>query len=459
MKNGGFHAVIGNPPYVRQETLGTEFKEYAKNNFEAYAGTADLYVYFIEQSHRVLQDGGFFGMICSNKFMRAKYGKALRDFLVNKTSLEEIVDFGELPVFQDSSTFAAIFLTQNKKVQDQQFVYAPIKRLNFHSLPDEVHQIGSTLDNRSITGEGWTLANVEEVAIFEKMQNVGIPLGKYVNGQIHYGIKTGLNKAFVINRETRDKLISEDPKSVEIIKPFIMGDDVRKYHVNFKENYLILIPNGWTRKHVRDSKSAWEWFKSTYSAVANHLQSFSIAANKRWDKGEFWWELRPCDYYFEFEKPKIIYPDISKASRLTLDRDGFFCSNTCYFIPKDDPFLLGILNSKLIFFYYKRFAAVLGDADKGGRMRWFTQDVLQLPIRPIDFSSNIDKERHGRITNLVEHMLSLNKQLLKSQTDHEKNTIQRQISVYDRQIDRLVYELYGLTDEETRIVEENLISK
>jgi len=449
----GFDVVIGNPPYVRQETLGQEFKEYVQRKFAAYAGTADLYVYFIEKSNRLLREGGFFGMICSNKFMRANYGKALRAFLAEKTTLKQIVDFGELPVFQSASTFPAIILTHNSIPIEQRFIYAPIKRLDFQSLTDEVAAMGSILDNRSISGENWTLAKEQEITIFEKMKKVGIPLGEYVKGKIYRGVLTGLNEAFVIDRETRDRLISEDPKNKKIIKPFVVGDDIRKYHINFKNKYLILIPNGWTKLQFGDPKNAWFSLQQTYPVIAKYLEEYKEEAEKRWDKGEYWWELRPCDYYGEFEKPKIIYPDIAKESRATFDHGGLYFGNTVYFIPTEDIYLLGLMNSRLMFHYFKRVATVLGDADKGGRLRWFRQDVQKLPIRTIDFSSPTDKPLHNQMVSLVETMLDLHKKLAGCKTDHEKKLLERQIAATDDQIDLLVYELYTLTKEEIAIVE------
>ncbi|MBI4384395.1 MAG: Eco57I restriction-modification methylase domain-containing protein [Nitrospinae bacterium] len=453
MKAGGFDAVVGNPPYVRQETLGQEFKEYVGARYETFSGTADLYVYFIEKSHSLLRPGGYFGMICSNKFMRANYGQNLRQYLATQTSLRRIVDFGELPVFQNAATFPAIVLTENKKTKKQRFSYAPVKRLDFLSLEDEARKAGMELDDRSLSGSNWTLARGEEVAIIEKMKAVGTPLGEYVENKIFYGIKTGLNKAFVIDKETRARLIKEDAKSKELIKPFAVGDDVRKYRIDFRERYLILVPKGQTNMNKKGD--AWGWFKKTFPAVADHLLPFKEAAQKRDDQGDYWWELRACDYYKEFERPKIIYPDIAKESRMTFDSGGLYLGNTAYFIPSDDLYLLGLINSKLIFAYFKRTAAVLGDADKGGRLRWFRQDVIQLPIRRIDFADRRDKARHGRVVELAGRMLDLNGKLASARTAHDKTVLQRQIAATDGEIDRLVYELYGLTAEEIAIVEGN----
>jgi len=452
--DAGFSAIIGNPPYVRQETLGAAFKQYAATHFSTYAGTADLYVYFIEQGHKLLQKGGLLGFICCNKFMRASYGRALRQFLAKNTTIRSIIDFGELPVFKGAATFPALIYTENTACVNQRFLHAAIKRLDFTSLDEEVAAVGQELDDSALRGDNWTLAPAHEVALFEKMKQRGIPLGEYVQGRLYYGIKTGYNQAFVIDAATRARLIKEDANSAELIKPFVIGDDIRKYHIRRQDRYLILIPCGWTRASSDGARGAWDWFAKNYPAIASHLEPHKEACIKRADQGEYWWELRPCDYYRLFESAKIIYPDIAKESRMTLDRSGIFFGNTAYMIPVDDPYLLSILNSRLVFHYYRRNASVLGDAEKGGRMRWFTQDVIRIPIRVIDFNNADDKKCHQQMTQHVETMLGLHKRLAAVRTPGERSQLENQITATDRLIDQLVYQLYGLTDDEIRIVEQ-----
>jgi type I restriction-modification system DNA methylase subunit len=268
MGGGGFEAVIGNPPYVRQESLGQQFKEYAGRHYEAYAGTADLYVYFFEKAHSLLHSEGYFGMISSNKFMRANYGSNLRKFLSKKSKIIQIIDFGELPVFQNASTFPCIYITQNSIVKNQNFIYAPVKSLQFASLEDEVSSIGFSLDDSALQDNVWTLVDKSSMSIIEKMNRIGTPLGQYINNQIYRGLITGLNKVFVIDEKTKLRLISLDGKNSDFIKPFIVGDDIRKYHINFQGKYLILIPKGWTNKNSGDTKNKWRWLQENYPAIA-----------------------------------------------------------------------------------------------------------------------------------------------------------------------------------------------
>ena len=403
----------------------------------------------------ISRSGCRFGMICSNKFMRARYGNNLREYLSSKTTIHQIVDFGELPAFKGPASFPAIILTSNIKVKKQKFIYAPLKRLSFSSLEDEVKKMGIVLDSRSLEGDNWTLARKEEIKIFDKMRKRGIPLGEYVSGQIFYGIKTGYNKAFVIDKETRKNLISIDPKSAELIKPFIIGDDVRKYHIRSEERYLIFTRRGTA---IDD-----------YPAIKRILLPFKdrlMPKPKGW-KGDNWKGRKPgayewyeiqdtVDYYEKFEKIKIVWPEIAKESRFSIAPKSVHLNKTCFFSPINDLYLLGILNSKFIWFYLKRLCSVLGDADRGGRLLQQKIYIETIPVRAIDNNSSRDKKSKNRMIELVEQRTKNHKELQKAKTLHKKEVIQRQINATDKQIDKLVYKLYDITEEEIAIVEEGV---
>ena len=148
-------------------------------------------------------------------------------------------------------------------------------------------------------------------------------------------------------------MIKKDEMYIELIKPFLTGDEIRRYGFPSVQFYIIFIKKGWTNENSLNVSDKWEWFKNKCPAIASHLEKFSKTAEKRWDKGDYWWELRSCDYYDEFFKLKIIFPDIAKESRMIYDLRGLFVGNTAYIIPTNDLYLLGILNSKMIFFYYQ----------------------------------------------------------------------------------------------------------
>ena len=447
MQRGGFDAVIGNPPYVRQESI-KEQKGYFQMHYSTYHGIADLYVYFIEKGISLLRKGSVFSYIVANKWMRANYGKPLRSWLKRKC-IEEIVDFRDLPVFTTATTYPCVIRVRNDS-PEASFQAVSVENLSFTSLVDYVRQHAHLVELNNLVESGWTLTDPKSQGLLKKIQNAGVPLGDYVEGKIFYGIKTGLNKAFIVNEATREKLIREDPRSTEIIKPFLVGKDVKRYQLpDNKGKFIILIPNGWTKQYSGESKNKWTWFQEQFPALANHCAPFTQEGEARWDKGEYWWELRTCDYYTDFEKAKIIFPDISSKPNFTLDCKFQFSGNTTYFIPKSDKYLLGILNSRLMLHYFSSTLALI----RGGYMRFFTQYLMEIPIRTINNSDPAETARHGKMVALVERMLALHKQKADVKTDHEKNLIEGQIEATDKQIDALVYELYGLTEEEIRIVE------
>ena len=377
--NPGFDAVVGNPPYIRQETLG-DIKPFLAT-YQTYSGIGDLYVYFVEQAHELIRRHGRFGMITSNKFMRANYGANLRLYLTTNAALNEIVDFGELPVFADAAAMPAILLTQRQSVETQAFRFSQIQTLDFNSLQAEINRIGERLDQDAL-GENWTLAGADELRILNKVRENSVTLTKYCKGEIRRGVITGCNEAFVIDAKTRNRLVAEDPKSAEIIKLCVVGDDIRKYEVQFRERYLI-----WTYIGVPMER---------YPAVFNHLKRFQSRLEKRLDQGEHWWELRSCNYYDDFDEPKIAYPDIGMSCRFCFDESRLYLTNTGYFIPTPDLYLLALLNSHLTFYYLKHICTVLGEADRRGRLRFFSQYMESLPIRRINFTTP-DSERRRQL--------------------------------------------------------------
>ncbi|MDQ3766348.1 MAG: hypothetical protein M3346_03280 [Actinomycetota bacterium] len=175
---------------------------------------------------------------------------------------------------------------------------------------------------------------------------------------------------------------------------------------------------------------------------------------RRGDKGEFWWELRPCDYYDALESDKIIYPDIAKGPRFFLASGDVYVTNTAYFLGSGDLYLLGILNSRLSWFAISSISIPFGTRAGEFRYRLFYQYVEKIPIRSVDFAEPGNGVRREDMVKLVERMLSLHGQMTTAKTATDSTMIQRQIDATDRQIDRLVYELYGLTEEEIRIVED-----
>ena len=223
------------------------------------------------------------------------------------------------------------------------------------------------------------------------------------------------------------------------MKPAIAGRDVRRYAIDFKGRYLV-----WSYVGVPIER---------YRAILRHLKQHQRKLQKRCDKGNFWWELRGCQYYEKLDQPKIIYPDIATECRFALDRDGYFGSNTTYFIPGEDLYLLGILNSRLARFYFSQVCAGL-ESRGTTYLRFFGQYIENFPVRAVAFSDPVDKARHDRMAELVERMLHLHKRLGSAKTPDEKTRLEREIKYTDNEIDRFVYDLYGLTEDEITIVHE-----
>ncbi|MFH1446059.1 MAG: TaqI-like C-terminal specificity domain-containing protein, partial [Chloroflexota bacterium] len=423
---GGFDAVIGNPPYVRQETLGND-KQYYQKHYQVYAGMADLYSYFIEKGISLLALGGMFSYIVANKWMRANYGKALRKWLRTKC-IEEITDFGDLPVFENATTYPCIIRVSNNSPHMKPLV-TNVKSLEFSSLAEYVETNGDILDQSKFSEDGWSLSSAAAQHLLEHLKHNSVPLEEYVGGKIYRGVLTGLNEAFVIDLETRNRLIAEDPKSAELIKPFLIGREIKRYQPPENKAFLILIPKGWTKAKSNNASNAWKWLNGNYPAIAKHLSAFEKKAIVRQDKGDYWWELRACAYYDEFEKDKIIYPNICKRPEFSLGISNFYTNQKCFIIPKNDKYLLGILNSQVMMFFFQNTIPKLrGDFFEPGFV--FMKDF---PVHKTDFTNPKEVRQHDRMVALVERMLALHKR--NPITPQEEERLRREIQSTDTEID------------------------
>ena len=442
---GGFDAVIGNPPYVRQETLGT-LKEYFSAKYRVYHGMADLYSYFIEKGVQLLKPDGRFGIIVANKWMRANYGGALRAFLM-KQDIESIIDFGDLPVFASATTYPCILLIRNDEPADS-FTGVNVDTLSFSSLEKYVTENSMIVEKSSLTTEAWNLTSQTEARLMQKLRSTGIPLGEYVDGKIFRGILTGLNEAFIITKEQRDELIRQDPKSAEIIKPFLQGKEIKQYQTPAPTSYLIFLPKGFTAREGNNPRNPSKWMSETYPAVFEHLFRYEAKAKARYDKGEYWWELRACDYYDAFEKPKIIFPDIALRMQATIDTQSCFVVNTAYILPIADYYLLGLLNSNLFLFYYSRISSTI----RGGYLRYIRQYLVTLPV--FQNESDISLSLKSEIINCVGSILNFSAKLAYSSLPLDVQQIGVHIDYQKEKLNQLVYQLYGLTEEEIQIIED-----
>ncbi|NDJ25702.1 type II restriction endonuclease [Nostoc sp. B(2019)] len=415
-QQGGFDIVIGNPPYVRQEQI-KELKPALQQEYECYTGVSDLFVYFYERGFRLLKSGGHLSYITSNKYFRAGYGEKLRQFLGEKSQVQVLIDFGDAPVFE-AIAYPSIILVSKSKPDNHQ-----ARVLNWE-VGKSVDEFNSVYKNQSfympqkeLGADGWRLESTMTLKILEQVRANGTPLRDFIKSRIYRGIVTGLNEAFIIDRKKRDELIEEDLKSSTLIKPFLRGRNVTYWKINYDDIYLIF-----TRKGTNIE---------SYPAIKKHLIKFKEGLEKRLNvvrDGDDWFQIPYAITYFkEFEKDKIIYPDISKKCNFVWDTENLFTDCTLSIVPNGTLELLGILNSTIANFFFSQISPRV----RGDFMRFKSIYVEQIPIPTILEANRL------AISALVQKCLDAKGQ---------------GVEEWEAEIDDRVAYLYGLTAEEMKII-------
>ncbi len=431
-----FDVVVGNPPYVRQESI-KEFKAELEKVYSVYSGTADLYVYFYELAFKLLKDDRIFGFICSNKFFRAKYGEKLREFILKNLSIETIVDFNGVKVFESATVDSAITILKKTKANNKEvefkFVNSNLKDFSFISQLD--------LDKSS-----FNFANKKELEIRKKIEKIGTSLKEW-DIKINFGIKTGFNEAFIIDEKTKDEIIKKDSKSAEIIKPILRGRDIKRYSYEFANLYLINTHNNPPIEI------------ENYPAIKEHLDKFYPQLEKRTDKGKTPYHLRSCAYYDVFEKEKIVYSEIVQEPQFYLNGGKFLYGEATTFIMtgKYLKYLISLLHSKLITFAFKKFYMGTELGSKG--IRYKKAFVEKLPIPQISekaqepFIKLVDEiiNSKEKIKKYKKHFDSLNI-TEKIELKEEIEKLEKRVIECENEIDKMVYKLYELSEEEIKIV-------
>jgi N-6 DNA Methylase/TaqI-like C-terminal specificity domain len=352
---GGFDIVIGNPPYVRMELI-KPVKPYLEKKYVVADDRTDLYAYFFERGVGVLKDGGRLGYISSSTFFRTGSGENLRKFLGDHVAVEAVVDFGDLQIFEGVTTYPAIVTLRKGAAEDG----GALAFLKVDELPKDLEAefvAKSQAMPRARLGAGaWQLENDALARLRDKIVKGKKTLGE-VYGAPLYGIKTGLNEAFIVDRETRDRLVKQDKKSAKLLRQFLRGEDVKRWTPIYADKWLICIPAGWSRQNLGKGKGKsstetdyWNKLDSFVPAIAGHLARFASKARIRSDKGDFWWELRPCSYYDAFSVDKIVYPYLMKRSSFTIETTKALTSKTTYFLRSNSYAALAYLNSTLAWF-------------------------------------------------------------------------------------------------------------
>ncbi len=425
----GFDIVLGNPPYVRHESIADALNKQLQS-YKVATRSNDLLTYFYELGYNVLRPSGVLALITSNKFMRATYGRKLRSFLSEKTSLLTLIDFGDLKVFDFLSYPAIVIFRKKPAIDSTQFAGLTISDYTKIShLPEAVSTAAEWIPQRELDPAAWRIESRAKARLMDKLRSKGTPLGEYVDGKFYRGIITGFNEAFVINDETRKALISEDKNSAKIIKPFLRGRDIKRYAINDSGKYLIYVENGWTNE-TRGSKRAESHIRDTYPAIYERLKSFKPQLEARDDQGQYWWELRPCAYLKEFEKPKIAWGNLSLNSQFAFDANQYYVSAPASIIPNGNRALLAVLNSSAMSLFVRSIAAVRG----GDFLEFKPMYVGQIPIPSIE--TNTEK----RIASLVHSV-------------EAENSEDRRREI-EEQIDEEVFRLFDLKWEEIALIRE-----
>ncbi|GAA7864867.1 class I SAM-dependent DNA methyltransferase [Helicobacter pylori] len=450
----GFDCIIGNPPYIRQEHIKDLKPLLQKQYQDFYNSTADLYTYFFALSYNLLKEKGFSAFITSNKYARAKYGAKLREWLLKKTTLVSYMELNALKVFESATVDTSImnFIKQSPPKESGFKYYEP--------TPNDQNDLKSTrplsMRQNALSTESFIFANTQLLDLRDKMESVGTPLKDW-DIQINYGIKTGCNEAFIITTEKREEILNacktqEERKHTEaLIKPILRGKDIKRYSYEWAHLWVIFIP--WHFPNTDSQKSMEENeqdFSIHYPIIYAHLLSHKDQLLKR-NKDETgkryeWYCLQrwAASYYQDFEKEKIVYGEIVQEPRFYLDNGecqlGYFYAEATSFILTGEHlcYLLGMLHSKLITFAFKTFYAGGGLGESGYRYK--KAFIERLPIPQI---TPQNQELARKITDSAKQILAL------KEKDPKANT-----QKLEKEIDALVYQLYNLTDEEIKIIEE-----
>lgn len=491
--DGGFDVVIGNPPYVQLQSMGAMSDVYAQCGFESYNKSADLYCLFTECGYNLLKTNGLQSFIMPNKWMLVDYGKELRRFLT-KTDLQQILNFGDIQFFQDATTYVCIFVTRKSNVRNTVLALSLNKKTYYGNFMTEIPAALQEFDNETFGEDPWIIRPAVHTAILRKMAE-GTPL-KNLPIEINYGIKTGFNDAFFIDGETRSRLIAEDQKSGEIIKPLLRGRDIKAWVPDLVDLYLINPHNGVKSIGIEPINI------DDFPAIKKYLDQFYDKLEKRIDKGVTPYNLRNCDYINAFSQTKIMYPNMTSAFPFIFDDKGFFGNDKTFMITAtndsvDLRYLTAIFNSKLCKLWIWYNCPELQGGTREIRKVYFEnfpipespnqQPLIELAETMIVLNKDLQQKRSRFLRRLQENfegvkitdaletfdtllftdfVKELKKQKIKltlvqqdeweeyfNQYKTECQSLKTQIATTDKEIDKKVYALYGLSYEEVLIVD------
>ncbi|GAA8584437.1 class I SAM-dependent DNA methyltransferase [Helicobacter pylori] len=436
----GFDCIIGNPPYIRQEHIKDLKPLLQKQYHDFYNSSSDIYTYFFALAFNLLKEKGFNAFITSNKYARAKYGAKLRELLLKKTTIVSYMELNALKVFESATVDTSIIhFIKQPPLKESVFDY-------YEPTQNDKDDLKSTpfllMKQNALSTESFIFANATLLDLRDKIESVGTPLKDW-DIQINYGIKTGANEAFIIPTEKRDEILNacktqeERERTDALIKPILRGKDIKRYSYEWAHLWVINTHNGYTSA-----------FKSKippidiekYPATKAHLDAHYDAIATRCDQGDTPYHLRNCAYLEDFEKEKIVYPETSQGAYFVYENSGIFLEKTAFMIVSDAynlKLLTALLNSKLITFYFKNFCGgcILG---KSG-YQYNKHALEKIPIPKITEKNQ----------ELADKIIVLADKILQAKAKDPKANTQE----LEKEIDALVYQLYNLTDEEIKIIE------
>ena len=418
----GFDVVIGNPPYIRAEEL-SHFKEYLKQTFKVYISAGDIFSYFYELAYRVLCHRGKFCFI-NNTYDKTTAGKILRNFVFNNYKIEQYIDFTSVIVFEEATTYPIILLASKELVGNNYLKFLKVVESQYN---DKVKLFCDSnfvkILQNSLSANVWNFRNENEIKLLTKLNKSKKVIDLF--GKSYRGILTGLNEAFIVNEK-----ISKDIE----LKPVYDGKDIAKWTSQTPLKWMIVFKCKSTKLkfgNATEEEAKLEMSKQ-FPEIFKKLLPFEELSKGRFDKGEYWWELRNCAYYGLFEKPKIIFPNLQNKNKFAFDETGTYLNAPSVFLPNVEHYLLGILNSNTVWYFLKSICVIRN----GGYIEVKPQYFEQIPIPEIPI------EAKEVLTKNVNKIITL-----------RKSNPSVDISVLEAEIDQLVYDLYGLTEEEIKIVE------
>ncbi|EID8478522.1 Eco57I restriction-modification methylase domain-containing protein [Campylobacter jejuni] len=448
----GFDLIIGNPPYIRQEEL-KELKPHLAKNYKVYKGTSDIYTYFYELGFNVLKDrGGVLSYITSNKYTRAGYGGALREFLLKNVKFLEYTDLNGIKVFDSATVDTSILCFEKSKSKDNKFKYLALSN---EILKTCAYNIGLYKDfaefsQNSLSKESFTFSDENTSALKAKIERIGTPLKEWQGLNIYRGILTGYNEAFIITTEKRNEILAnckdeaEKERTAKLIRKMLRGRDIKRYSYEWAGLWVIFIP--WHFPNVEKPKTMLENeqdLKEQYPSLYKHLLSHKERLSKR-NKEETgiryeWYCLQRwgANYYQEFEREKIGWQRITQEPSFILEKEYILLDSMAFMVANSKnelKYLLGFLNSNLIFYYFKNIGHLY--SDKGFLLS--NQYVEKFPIPKINSKNQ----------KLADELINLADDILKAK-EQDKNANTQEL---ENKINSLVYKLYNLNEEEIKII-------